>query len=511
MGDLDRYDVWGRLSAGGMSEVFLARHRRLAIPVAIKALLADLREHGRLAETVLRSAQLMARVASPHVVRILDVGEVDAMPGARPELPPTPGSGVRTTADADIDAPSGTTFIVEEYVDGVDLGELGAERRSALRLPLPLWAAARFTAEAAEGLHAAHQAGVLHRDVKPANLFLTSEGQVKVGDFGVAVEARRANEFRPAGTLDYMAPEMSLGDPVDRRADLYSLGATAFALRYGMPPFASRKEACLPDVAPRFPPAATPYEAFFQHVLGRLLTSRPDARPHNARSVARVLRRLSRPLAPKLPILRLTGGDLDLDGTRVVFELGDIARASADVIVNSAYSSMTMDGGVGRALVDAGGQAIADEALAHGEQALGSCVATTAGALDAQEILHAVSAWNEVSCVARATHRALVMAESKAYARIAMPAIGTGQGGVAIEACAQAIASVLELHLQLGGSRLEELRLVLHEQETLDAFREVFAGVFVTDDHRAASQRQDTVPASAFDFAAPTVHATSGD
>lgn len=480
---IDDYEVWGRISRGGMSEVYLARHQHLAIPVVVKTMRPELASDEALSGLMFRSARLMARVADPHTVRILDVGEIDDT----------------------------VPFLVEEYIDGVDLSELSASRRAALRRPLPLWAVTRWIAEAAQGLHAAHQAGVLHRDVKPANLFLTRDGRVTVGDFGVAVEAATASTGRAAGTLDFMAPEVLLGKTVDRRADVYSLGATAFALRYGRPPFESSQDACSAEARPRFPMAATPYEAFFQHVVASMLSTRPDARPATARDAGKPLARLSRPLQPRLAIHVLDDG-IDVAGCRIRFVQGDIAKVDADVIVNSAYSGMRMQRGVGAALRRAGGERIEKEAVQGGEQALGSCVATSAGDLNADVVLHAVSAWKQVSCVARATHRALVLAESGGHKRIAMPAIGTGQGDVALEACAQAIANVLELHLRLGGSNLEELVLVLYDERALRAFEDVFSGAFLSGRTRETAMAHDSmVPASHQDCTAPTLHAVSSD
>ncbi|MEM9073901.1 MAG: serine/threonine-protein kinase [Myxococcota bacterium] len=480
---IDDYEVWGRISRGGMSEVYLARHQELGIPVVVKTMRPELASDETLSGLMFRAARLMARIADPHTVRILDVGEID---GAIP-------------------------YLVEEYIDGVDLSELSNSRRSALRRPLPLWAVARWIAEAAQGLHAAHQSGVLHRDVKPANLFLTGDGRVKVGDFGVAVEAATASTGRAAGTLDFMAPEVLLGEDVDRRADVYSLGATAFALRYGMPPFSSSKEACAGSVRPRFPMAASPYEAFFQHVVASMLSTRPDARPATALDAGKALLRLSRPLQPRLAIHALDDG-IEVSECRVRILRGDIADVRADAIVNSAYAGMRMQKGVGKALRNAGGDIIEEEAMKGGEQPLGTCLETTAGDLQANVVLHTVSAWKKVSCVARATHRALILAERGGHKHVAMPAIGTGQGDVAFEACAQAIANVLELHLRLGGSNLEELTLVLFNDRALAAFRDVFNGAFLSGRSRETAMANDSLlPTSSEDFTAPTLHAVGSD
>jgi O-acetyl-ADP-ribose deacetylase (regulator of RNase III) len=480
---LDRYDVWGRLSAGGMSEVYLARHARLAAPVVVKTLRPELaRQRPDAYEGMTESAHLMARVTSPHTVRVLDVGEI-----------PMGGGGAMPC-------------LVEEYVDGVDLAELDRRRRRSLRRPLPLWAVVEWTAKAAAGLHAAHQAGVIHRDVKPANLFLHGEGQIKVGDFGVAVPARGAGAAQAAGTMAFMAPEQMFGAAVDRRADVYSLGASAFALRYGMTPYATREDALRSDIPPRFPPASSPEEAYFQHVLGQLLAERPAARPRTARVAAEALQRLARSLHPQLAIHLGDESAIQVEGCTIRFEEGDIATVETDGIVNSAYAAMTMTSGVGGALAERGGLALVDEAAAIGERALGECVATGPGALGCRAVLHAVSAWQEVSCVSRAMHRALFLAEEMGLKRIAVPALGTGQGGVRLEACAQAIATTLRLHLSLGGSTLEEVRFVLYDDPAHAAFVDVLHGVFLSGHEIVDSHAE--VPACDADFDAPTLYAS---
>jgi serine/threonine-protein kinase len=131
------YEVWGLLGEGGMSEVWLAKHRTLAVPVIIKTMRRALR--GAEGERVLSEARLMARVASPQIVRALDAGRVD----------------------------DGTPYLVQEYIDGLDLAELDRHRRTSLGVGLPLWVVCHVMTEVCAGLRAAHQAGVIHRDLKP--------------------------------------------------------------------------------------------------------------------------------------------------------------------------------------------------------------------------------------------------------------------------------------------------------------------------------------------------------
>jgi serine/threonine-protein kinase len=445
------YAVWGQMSAGGMGDVWLAKHEALAIPVVLKTLQrTDAGEVARREERLVAEARAMARVSSPRVVRVLDVGAATGSDPAEEHVP----------------------YLVEEYVDGLDLAELDQRRRAAFRRGLPLAALCEKLVDACEGLHAAHQAGVVHRDVKPGNLFSHGQGHVKVGDFGIAVDAGDDVAHVPAGTLHFMAPEQLAGERVDRRADVWSLGATAFALRYGRPPFDSPFGAMRGE-PPLFPPARSPEEAFFQHVVARMLAPRPEARYASLLAVRRDLHAVDVATRRPLQAARIGEHAWLVGGARVSFEVGDLARVPCDAIVNSAYSELGMRSGVGEALRRAGGDAIEEEVLAAGPRPLGDVVVTGAGALPARAVLHAVGAWNEVSCVSRATHRALLVAEERGYARLALPAIGTGRGRVPLEACADAMVGTLRSHLALGGSRLRELRFVLYDAPTLKRFEAV--------------------------------------
>jgi serine/threonine-protein kinase len=450
-GTVKSYQVWGQISQGGMSDVWLARHAELAFPVILKTMRPRL---GETFETqyarLLSEARLMGRLTSPHVVRVLDIGELDPTGGRAP-------------------------FLVEEYVDGIDLGELDRRRRSVLKRPIPLWAVARLVAQAAEGLHAAHQVGVVHRDVKPSNLFGCGHGSLKVGDFGVAM-ASGSDCPVPAGTPVYMAPEQLAGDRVDRRADIYSLGATAYVLRYGSAPFPAARAVDAEAPVP-FPTPRSPEEAFFQHVIGKMLARRPDARYAHMAVPGQKLESLADHLVPHASASRVAAADFQVGGTRVSFEVGDLAQVQSDAVVNSAYTSMRMRSGVGDALRRRGGDGLEVEAMQGGERALGDCVLTGPGTLPVRGVIHAVAAWNEVSCVARSTHRALLLAEAQGFCRIAFPALGTGQGRVALEASMDASLRALWLHLGLGGSKLQEVRFVFLDQERYERALEVGLGI----------------------------------
>lgn len=487
---LKGYEVWGRLSQGGMSDVWLARHADLALPVIIKTLRPTPNEtFEKRYVRLLQEARLTARLTSPRVVRVMDVGVyTDPL---RPELESLP-------------------FLVEEHVDGIDLAEFDRRRRNALRRPLPLWAVADQVMQACEGLHAAHQAGVIHCDVKPSNLFGYGHAHIKVGDFGVAVVAASGQSEAPAGTPLFMAPEQLLGERIDRRADVYALGATAYALRYGSPPFASVNDALRPEVPLRFPPAKSPEEAYFQHIVARMLSRRPDARYANLMVPRHHLRALAQATMPRMAPTRLDESAIEIGRTRIFFEIGDLSKVQADALISSAQSNMRMRSGVAEALRLRGGDEIEAEAMAGGERALGDCVLTGPGRLACRGVLHAVGGWNEVSCVARATHRALLLAEEHGFERIAMPAIATGVGRVSVEACADAMVGALRLHLTLGGSHLREVRFILYDQPTFRRFTDVARGMlFGSEESCRFDDEIDAPPDSLAETSAPTVFALS--
>lgn len=161
--------------------------------------------------------------------------------------------------------------------------------------------------------------------------------------------------------------------------------------------------------------------------------------------------------------------------------VGDVAQAEADGVVSSSNPEFQMNVGVGAALKAAGGEDIEREAQAGGQKPLGTCLSTTGGRLKVRRVLHAVSAWSEVSCVARATQRAFLLAEDEDLHTLAIPAIGTGAAKVSVEAAAASMAAALRLHLQLGGSRLKAIDFVLYDEDKKKTFLEVLESVFLGD------------------------------
>jgi serine/threonine-protein kinase len=448
------YEVWGRLGEGGMSEVWLAKHSVLSVPVIMKTLRPALLgvDHEGAMKRVFNEARLMARVVSPRVVRAVDAGLHVGDDGER------------------------TPYLVEEYVDGIDLAELDRRRRRALGVGLPLWFVCHVMHELCEALRAAHQTGVVHRDIKPSNVFCAPGTGIRLGDFGIALAQADCARAEISGTVRFMAPEQIRGEAIDRYTDVYGAGATAVDLRYGRPPWNDAASVLDMTRAPTFPAPQSPSEAYFQHVLLRMLDKDPQQRPPDvsepAQHFASLVRGL-RPMRARTPMAWTHKNTVTIGPVTVNFMVGDIAKARADGIVSSANYAMTMRTGVGQALRLRGGDAIEVDAMRGGEQPLGTCVTTAAGSLDARHVIHAVSAWNEASCVGRTTSRALLLADELGHATLAFPALGTGAARVSLETCANAMMTALAWHIAIGGTRLRHVDIVLGDETKLRTFRDV--------------------------------------
>lgn len=202
----NRYEVIREIGRGGMAEVYLARDRLLDRPVAVKVLHREFARDAHFVERFRREAQAAAALNHPNVVAVYDWGQ-----------------------EAD------TSFIVMEYVEGRPLSDI--IREGGAREPRT---AARIAAHVAAALSFAHQRGLVHRDVKPANILITPAGQVKVADFGIA-RFRATDGLTQTGavmgTATYFSPEQAQGLDVDGRSDVYSLGVVLYEMLSGAPPF----------------------------------------------------------------------------------------------------------------------------------------------------------------------------------------------------------------------------------------------------------------------------------
>ena len=208
----DRYEVGEILGFGGMSEVHLARDLRLHRDVAIKVLRADLARDPSFYLRFRREAQNAAALNHPAIVAVYDTGEAETPTGPLP-------------------------YIVMEYVDGVTLRDIVHNDG-----PMPARRAIEVIADACQALNFSHQHGIIHRDVKPANIMISKAGAVKVMDFGIARALADAGNpvtqtAAVIGTAQYLSPEQARGVKVDARSDVYSLGCVLYELLTGEPPF----------------------------------------------------------------------------------------------------------------------------------------------------------------------------------------------------------------------------------------------------------------------------------
>ncbi|MBQ3388311.1 MAG: serine/threonine protein kinase [Thermoguttaceae bacterium] len=227
---LGAYLVQRKIAFGGMATVWLARHEPLDRLVALKILRAEFTADPRNILRFTREARSAARLDSPAIVRIYEVG---SFPRRRPFgarfFPFLFGKGARPLY-----------YIAQEYLPGMNLAQY-VRRRG----PLSVRQALTVTAAVARALETADRAGVVHRDIKPENILVSESGEIKVADFGLAfsAEERQENDLSltisgvTLGTPLYMSPEQGEGKKTDVRSDLYSLGAALFWMLTGRPPY----------------------------------------------------------------------------------------------------------------------------------------------------------------------------------------------------------------------------------------------------------------------------------
>jgi tRNA A-37 threonylcarbamoyl transferase component Bud32 len=280
LGRLNHYRVLELLGRGGMGVVYVAEDTQLRRRVALKVMSATLAQDKAARSRFLREARAQAALSShPHIAPIYEVGEADGVP-----------------------------YLAMELLHGETLA-----RRLRLTggAALPLGEAIRIGAEVAAGLAAAHDRGLIHRDVKPGNIWLAAEdGRVRLLDFGLARtggdEPRLTQPGVVLGTPAYMAPEQAAGQAVTFKADLFSLGCVLYHLCTGTPPFkGTRHLETLQAVVTDQPRPVADVNAGvplgLAALIGRLLAKAPEDRRTSARAVAIALQALLRQTTATAP------------------------------------------------------------------------------------------------------------------------------------------------------------------------------------------------------------------
>jgi serine/threonine-protein kinase len=259
----DRYRLDERIAAGGVGQVWKATDLLLERAVAVKLLRPEYADHPETLERFRKEAKNAGALNNSHVAQVYDYGP----------------SG-----------PDGSPYLVMEYVDGPSLADL------LVVDPIDPARALDVIAQAADGLAAAHKVGVIHRDIKPGNILINSEGQVKVTDFGIAHAAGQVPVTGPGlvmGTTQYMAPERIAGNPGTAASDLYALGIVLHECLTGFPPHdGTAAEVMAAHLYLPLPPLPADVPPELDVLVDRLTTKDPARRISDARELADLAARL---------------------------------------------------------------------------------------------------------------------------------------------------------------------------------------------------------------------------
>ncbi|SPF37276.1 Serine/threonine protein kinase with TPR repeats [Candidatus Sulfotelmatobacter kueseliae] len=287
---ISHYRIVEKIGAGGMGEVYRARDEHLARDVAIKVLPPGTLTDGSARKHFHKEALILSQLNHPNVATIHD-----------------------------FDTQQNVDFLVMEYIPGITLSEKVAAGA------LPEKEVLRLGVQLAEGLAAAHEHGVVHRDLKPGNLRVTSDGRLKILDFGLAklwrpVTASAATESLSepqamAGTLPYMAPEQLLGGEIDARTDIHAAGLVLYEMATGRYPFADVENSQLIGAILHRPPRPptflkTRLSPELERIIGKCLEKEPENRYQSAKELAIDLRRLQTPSAAKVAEVPVAGRKL---------------------------------------------------------------------------------------------------------------------------------------------------------------------------------------------------------
>ncbi|MGE0401122.1 MAG: serine/threonine protein kinase [Kofleriaceae bacterium] len=281
------YRVARLLGIGGMGRVYKGVHPGIGSRVAIKVLSRECSDRRDLVDRFFSEARAVNLIRHESIVNVLDLAML----------------------------PDGRPYIIMEYLDGAPLANI-VETSVHRQMPLPLGGLARLCAEVLDALGAAHAKGVVHRDLKPDNIFVAPSGRPKVLDFGIAKLTDLKGSATATGSLlgtpHYMAPEQAAGRPVDHRADIYAMGVILFECATGQKPFVAdslfdllRKHVEAPPPPPRSLRPDIPPD--LEHVILCALAKAPDQRFASAQAMSMALQQATQGL-PEAQWTPITGG-----------------------------------------------------------------------------------------------------------------------------------------------------------------------------------------------------------
>jgi serine/threonine protein kinase len=465
---LPRYEILEEVGRGGMGVVYRARHRLLNRLVAIKVCMPDAR-----LDRFTREAQLLASIQSPHIVPVHDF-----------EL-----------------RPDGRALLVMEWIDGTDIAKVmqtaGGPLSEATALP--------WMADVCGGMQAAADQGIVHRDLKPSNILVRQPtGRALVADFGLA-RSTHVEQLSLSGALmgtpHYMAPEQA-EDPrgVDTRADIYSFGATFYHVLTGRPPFQGDtyftilfKHKTEPVISPR---ACNPdLSGRVTECVERCLAKSPAERFGSFRAVAESLQRQGQAPSPwdlsddpELESyqqqyrarrgLYLNGKPEELkqpdsypfaQRRLLTIGFGDLVDQEVDALVSSDSEMLSMGGGVSAALHRAAGATLAHEAHRYVPVRAGRAVVTSAGALRARFVFHAVTIGSKDGqyvlpsrdLISEILESCFYHADTLNVKSIAFPLLGTGVAGLSPDVCLDTMFRFLSRKLLHGLTTVRLVRIIL--------------------------------------------------
>lgn len=308
----DRYEIGKRIGRGGMAEIFQARDILLDRPVAIKVLFPEFATDPAFVERFRREAQAAAGLNHPNIVGVYDWGKVNS-----------------------------TYYIAMEYVNGRTLADI--LKQSGTLTPMQV---CDVISEVAAALSSAHQNGVIHRDVKPGNILVSTTGQVKVADFGIAralgagVEQGLTQTGAVMGTATYFSPEQAQGIFTDQRSDIYSLGIVMYEMLSGTAPFKGENAVAIAykqvhELAIPINERVASVPVALASVVAKCMEKSPDLRYTTAEEVRNELRRF----AEGMPVLAMSTQTTEAVATKV---LPQTVSTETEVVDSQSVATQVM-------------------------------------------------------------------------------------------------------------------------------------------------------------------------